>query len=201
MKTEIKSKVQKILEAHTTATKGFMAEIDQWNKNDMYSDSFKQEKINEIKQKMAQNDVTYNEQLKAVIAEEKAAVIGTPKTKPADYQMQIANALEFIKLAGNKLTDEQAYGILKPFQGDVETMNLFQAVVSNSVQTDLNNNFEKTFGKTNAITVLSNNFEAAESLSASLFNSSEDSLSAGVKTGMFIGNIDAIDKLAETVEG
>ncbi len=200
MKTEIKSKVQKVIEEHRSANSVFAAQIEKWKKDTVYSDDYKKEAINGIKQKMEQNDKTFNEQLKAVVTAEKAALIGTPKEKPADYQMQIANALEFIKLAGKNLNDDQAYGILKPFQADVEVMNLFQAVVSNNVQGGLQNQFSKTFNKTNNVIALASNFATIESLSEALFNSTENSLMLGIKSGIFMGNIDSIDKLAETIE-
>ncbi|MCC5910154.1 MAG: hypothetical protein JJT76_06920 [Clostridiaceae bacterium] len=200
MKTEIKSKVQKIIEAHKAANSGYVAEIEKWEKDTMYSDSYKKEMIKGFEQKIQENDASFNEQLKQVVQEEKAALIGAPKDKPADYQMQIANALEFIKLAGKNLTDDQAYGILKPFQGDVETMSLFQSVVGNYVEGGLDSRFTKTFEKTNNIIALENNFSTIESLSGNLLNSTGNNFELGIKSGIFMGNVDAIEKISSSIE-
>lgn len=201
MKTGIKSKVQKIIEAYRSVNTKHLAEVENWQKATMYSDSYRAEQIQGVKVKMSQNDAEFSQQLQNLICEEKHTLIGTPQTKPADYQMQIANALEFIKLAGNSLTDDRAATILKPFRGDMETMNLFHSVVENQVHCGLTNRFEKTFSETDKMTALVNAFSAVEELAGSALNSNSSGLEQAVRFATFVGNVDAIQSLAESIEG
>lgn len=60
-------------------------------------------------------------------------------TKPADYQQQISNALAFLTLEGDNLTDEAAYAVLKPFFNDWDQMHLFERAIL--IQTGLENEY------------------------------------------------------------
>lgn len=207
MKTEIKTKVKNVLEAHRNAISAYLAEIDQWNKNTIYSDVYKKEQINEIKQQMTSVDTIFNQKLKEIVAEEKSALIGAPIEKPSDYQMQVANALEFIKLAGKTLTDKQAVEILEPFKHDLKTMDLFKQVVDNmlpdnkGVAAAMKYPFQKTFGKVSDYTLMVNNLDAVDSMVNDLFDSKQDSTMAlGLKMSFFMGNVDAIHELAQGIE-
>lgn len=198
MSTEIKSKVQSIVESHTTAVSSLLGDIDRWNKDQVYADEYRQEKIQEIKQQIGIIDSTFNTRLMDAIQEEKDVLFGEPQEKPADYQMQIANALEFIKLAGNKLTDEQAHGILKPFQDDFDTMNLFHAAISGTVQGDVSSTFEQTFDKLYKRTALVNAFGVVEGLAMSFFSTNANgTLENGIRVNMFLQHIHDIQKLVQ----
>lgn len=200
MKTEIGNKVKTLVDTYQTIIKNITAKIKEWEKDTVYSDTYKAEAIKVLQNEAIANDKVFNEKLKQIIAEEKATIIGEPDAKPADYQLQVANALKFLELAGSKLNDDQAYNILKPFQNDFETMKLFQSVVGNMVQPDMFNRFDKTFGKTNNLIMLVNSFEIAEKTVDNLFNSKDTSLNSGVKLAMFMDSVNNIEKLADTVE-
>lgn len=198
MKTDIKNRIEEIITGHKAANVPIIEQITAWEKTTMYSDSYKQEQIKTLKTKIMANDANANDQIKVAIAEARDFVIGSPTNKPADYSLQISNALEFIKLAGKSLTDDQAAGILKPFRADGETMTLFESVISNLTEgTGLSRRFEKTFGETNAIIALSNNFAAVEALADTLINSGDSGLAQGITYGLFMGNIDAIQDRCE----
>jgi hypothetical protein len=194
----LKKKVQELMNQRKEANKAHIEKIAAWEADKIYSAEYKQEQIAVLKAKITENDAAFNEKLKGIIAAEKEAVLGKQLDKPADYQAQIANALEFIKLAGKSITDDQAAGILEPFQNDVRTMDLFQAAIAGSGVGDIYKRFTKTFEKTNAMLALSNNFVTVEELSGNLFNS-DTGLQAAISTEMFMGNIDSIDKLNEKV--
>ena len=165
MKTEIKKKIQKIIDSYNLAKRDIVAKIEEWKNDTIYSDEYKNEQIAELEKDAASYDALFNNKIKEVIAEEKKAIIGDPESKPADYQVQISNALKFLELAGDKLTDDQAYNILKPFQADYETMNLFKSTVDGLAKNDGvfgAFKFNKTFGKTSKLMNIAESFEFAE---------------------------------------
>ena len=123
-------------------------------------------------------DIVLNQKLKAIISETKSEVLpflDTTSKKPSDYAIKINNALQFLKLEGDKISDEKAYKILKPFINDFEQMDLFSDIVEKQVGTANFINaygecsFEKTFGTTNRIRSLLNLFNDAESIAETLF--------------------------------
>jgi hypothetical protein len=196
MKTEIMTKIQTLVDNHRTIIKGLTEKIKAWEMDTVYADDYKKEKIKEFQKEAEQNDTLFNAQVKEVISKEKAAIIGEPASKPADYQVRISNALKLLELAGNKLTDDQAYGILKPFQGDYETMTLFQAAIGGLTQSGgVWGTFNKTFGKTNEVMALLNSFKLVEQTSQNLFNSKEVGLEGAIKTDIFMKSINNIDSL------
>ena len=204
MKTEIKKKIQQIIDSYNTAKRDIVEKIEQWKNDTIYSDEYKNEKIKELEADAASYDALFNNKVKEVIAEEKKAIIGEPESKPADYQVQISNALKFIELAGDKLTDDQAYNILKPFQKDYETMQLFKSVVDGLAKDDGvfgAFKFDKTFGKTNRIMNLAESFEFAEKTSVNLFDFKENkSLAGNIRHNMFMDSIKDIEKLVNALE-
>lgn len=131
MKTEIKSKVQKLIENYKKVVNAFLVEIGKWEKNSFYTSDAKQNEIRKVKAQMVKNDEEFNRELLKIISEEKDAIVTATVRKPDDFQLQISNALNFINLLGDKLTDEEAYELVKPFFGDFDTMRKFHAVISN----------------------------------------------------------------------
>lgn len=131
MKTEIKSKVQKLIENYKKVVNAFLEEIRRWEKNSFYTSDAKQNEIMKVKAQMAKTDAEFNQELLRIILEEKDAIVNATIRKPDDFQVQISNAIGFINLLGDKLTDEEAYELVKPFFGDFETMKRFHAVLSN----------------------------------------------------------------------
>jgi len=203
---KFKSKIKALVDKHNEEVKAIKADaqskIKAWKDDKVYSDAYKKERIQEIEKEMktqcAAIDEKYNKQIQEIVVSEKSSIIGKPSTKPADYQLQISNALKFIELAGKNLTDDQAYGILKPFQGDYETMSLFQSAVY-GLAGNLENRFEKTFKKTNDFLIMMNNFELAEKTAGKVLNSI-DSISNGVGLNLFMDSIDTIENFSESFE-
>ena len=91
-----------------------------------------QEQINGMVLQVNDLDKLYNAEVKKNISEAKLAAVPEAVrtfTKPADYQQQISNALAFLTLEGERLTDQAAFAILKPFFNDWEQMHLFERAV------------------------------------------------------------------------
>lgn len=216
MKTEIKGKVQKVLDMHAEVRRSyakFDEQIKAWEKDTIHKEEYRADMIRKLKQERntALTGVAnmFNKQLKELVAEEKKVIFSQPETKPADYQMQIANVLKLLEVSGEKLTDDQAYEILKPFQNDYEMMNLFQDVIKKLVPKqglDTNKSpydqgfFKKTFEKTKAVKTIIDNFEMIEQTAGNLFDSQETGLSGAVKASMFMDSINTIDQLANALE-
>ncbi|NBJ16636.1 MAG: hypothetical protein FNP40_13960 [Dehalobacter sp. 4CP] len=200
-KTEIKSKVQSLMNSYNEVKKDVITQITNWQKDTVYSVEHKNERIKELQNEAAQYDSVFNKKLADIITEEKKTIIDEPKETPADYQVRISNALKLLELAGNKLTDDQAYSIMKPFQGDYETMALFHAVVTGLTEGNgVYGTFNKTFEKTNDFMVLINSFELAEKAAKNLFNFTDSSFQAGIKINLFMGSVSEIEKLVNRFE-
>jgi hypothetical protein len=198
MKTEIKSKVQKLIESYNEVKKDITEKINAWKTDVIYSLDYREEKIKELEDQALQLDDLFNKKIKELIVKERESIIGEPEKTPADYQIQISNALKFLELAGEKLTDDQAYNILKPFVTDFETMALFKPVVeglSKKGGLDIWNQFNKTFGKTEKFIVILNNFRVAEETADGLFNFKDLSLAGSIRSKMFMDAIGDIEKL------
>ena len=89
------------------------------------------EELNAVKKTAAANAVNRNQKLKAIVEAAKTAILPKEKAdKPADYQMRINNALQFLTATGEALTDESAFQILKDFTDDLEQMRLFRNIVA-----------------------------------------------------------------------
>jgi hypothetical protein len=197
MKTEIKNRIKTAIEAYKKENNEFKEQIDAWKKDTIYSNEYKQIQIEELQGKIKKNTSEYKEDIKNILAEEKKTVFGEPATKPADYQIQISNALKFIELAGDTLSDKRVSGILEPFKNDYETMKLFQDVVTNQMKgTGVWNDVKNTFEKTSHITELKDSFDTVESTYDGLF---DDSLNGAIRSNYFLRHIDDIENLAEKI--
>ncbi len=205
MKTNIKAKIKTLLDSHKAVNRELIEKIQGWEKDTFYSASYKQENINKLLNEIEQNNAAFNKKLKATISEEKAALVGTPKENPADYQMQVSNALEFVKSVGKSLTDKQLSEILEPFKDDMKTMKLFNQVVEGifpetiSVAGALAYPFQKTFGKVKNYKVMVNNLDEVDGMASDLL-SSKQSLESGIKVKMFVSKIDAIHEVATSMD-
>lgn len=125
MKTTIASKIQTLLENYKKAVSAFLSDIGKWEKDSLYSSDHRQDKIREIKNAMLQVDDDFNAQLKTIINDERTAIQKASISKSSDFNQQISNALGFMTLAGDTLTDEQAMELITPFIGDFQTMHHF----------------------------------------------------------------------------
>ena len=91
-----------------------------------------QDEINGMVLQASDLDKLHNAEVKKNISEAKLAAMPEEVrafVKPADYQQQISNALAFLTLEGERLTDQAAFAILKPFFNDWEQMHLFERAV------------------------------------------------------------------------
>jgi len=196
MKTAIKKRIESLLNRYKEVTNAYLAEIKKWEKDSLYANDYRQDKIRELKGKMKANDNDFNNQLVKVITDEKENITNSTVSKPSDYQGQITNALEFIKLSGDKITDELAFDMVKPFQGDYPTMKLFEMVLRNQAA-----------GMCNATLTRLRKFEYLKSRLAELENAANDffdvgyyittSLGYALRESVFVGVMDEVQSIVE----
>ncbi|SNX53046.1 hypothetical protein [Thermoanaerobacterium sp. RBIITD] len=146
---------------------------------------------------MLNNDADFNKQLLNIITEEKEAILNSTIKKPADYQVLISNAIGFINLLGNKLTDEEAFELVKPFFGDYQTMKRFYAVLSEinglNVTTYSLGLFDKAI---NNLEILKNNF-------AKFFDSgtyTTNGLAYTLKETALLSDIEDIERIIQKLD-
>jgi hypothetical protein len=131
MKIELKNKIEKLISNYKKITTEFLNQIAKWEADQLYSADTRGQKIREVKAQMQANDMDFNNQLKTIITEEQNVIQNFTIKKPDDFQLQISNAIGFINLHGDKLTDEQSFELVKPFFGDYQTMRYFHSVLAN----------------------------------------------------------------------
>ena len=134
-----------------------------------------QSEISTLRTNSEKTHETYNQKLKPILNKAKKQVLPELFNKPtqsSDYATRVSNALKFLELEGEQITDESAYMILKDFIDDIDQMKLFKNVIGKKVELeDQNGNstFPKTFGKLNKIEMILNTFEEMESIANMLF--------------------------------
>lgn len=122
-------------------------------------------------------DKVLNQLLNNQLQEAKKMLIDPAPKKDADYSLQVSNALRFLELEGNELTDEVAFSILKDFTEDIHQMQLFERVVKRQLQAgnepitplEMLQQFPKTFGKLHESQFVLNTFNEMEALAENLF--------------------------------
>lgn len=128
-----------------------------------------------ISENVDKTNVLFNQKVKAIIAEEKGNILPKPKEKSADYAIRVSNALKYLEIEGEKLTDETAFEILKDFVDDYEQMKLFKQVIKRKMKTEILENIEgkskfpRTFDNFNKIEKLVNTFNEMEAIANVLF--------------------------------
>lgn len=126
----IKEKIEKLISNYKKVTTEFLNQIAKWEKDQLYAADYRGEKIREIKAQMQANDTEFNNQLKTIITEEQTTITNRTIKKTDDYQGQVNNAIGFIGLLGDSITDEKAFELIKPFFGEYSTMKNFHSVLT-----------------------------------------------------------------------
>ena len=197
MKIELKNKVEKLIENYKKVMNAFLEELKGWEADSLYSSDYRQDKIREVKAQMLNNDADFNKQLLNIITEEKEAILNSTIKKPADYQVLISNAIGFINLLGNKLTDEEAFELVKPFFGDYQTMKRFYAVLSEinglNVTTYSLGLFDKAI---NNLEILKNNF--AKFFDAGIYTT--NGLAYTLKETALLSDIEDIERIIQKLD-
>lgn len=197
MKIELKNKVEKLIENYKKVMNAFLEELKGWEADSLYSSDYRQDKIREVKAQMLNNDADFNKQLLNIITEEKEAILNSTIKKPADYQVLISNAIGFINLLDNKLTDEEAFELVKPFFGDYQTMKRFYAVLSEinglNVTTYSLGLFDKAI---NNLEILKNNF--AKFFDAGTYTT--NGLAYALKETALLSDIEDIERIIQKLD-
>ncbi|KXG42658.1 hypothetical protein [Tepidibacillus decaturensis] len=159
--------------------------IDEWkDKVNIYQADHIHKQIKDGLESVVSNvtkvNTTLNQKLNALVQGTKEKVMPlyvTEFEKPADYETQISNALRYLDIEGEDITDDSAYPILKKFIDDHDQMKLFKNIIKKRVKAnggqmeDANgkSTFPKTFGKLNEIEMILDIFNEMESIAEKLF--------------------------------
>lgn len=185
MKIELKKKLEQIIAAYQENTTQYIAElknvIDEWKDQ---VNAYKPEHIHhqistsfaDISSNYRKTNKVFNQKLKNIADEAKKQVFAEylePVKKSADYATKINNALQFLMIEGDGITDDTAYMILKDFVNDFDQMKLFKKVIEKRVlsmeDADGNPVFPKTFGKLHEVEVILNSFDELKLASEKIF--------------------------------
>lgn len=181
---ELIKKIQAIIEAYHANSKMLAKEIknivEEWGTQvNAYKMEYIQEQIRvevaATRESSEDLNKTYNQKLNNILDKAKKQVLPELFTKPtqsSDYATKVNNALQFLMIEAEQITDDTAYMILKDFIDDLDQMKLFKNVIGKKVDLiDPNGNstFPKTFGKLNKIEMVMNTFDEMESIANMLF--------------------------------
>lgn len=182
----LKAKIEELIQAFHENGKllndAITAVIEEFKTDDAVK-AYKPEYIAESVQKgiaAARNqhhtvDVLLNKKLVEAIEGAKKKLLpelSAAKDKPGDYEMKVANALKFLEIEGDGITDDSAFLILKDFASDYEKMKLFKKVIGKKVELiDANGDttFPKTFGAFNHVELLVNTFDDLDKTASTMF--------------------------------
>lgn len=163
-------------------------------------------------------DMLYNSEVKKAVKDARRSSLPDAvrnRETPSDYQAQISNALAFLNAAGAKLTDAEAFVILKPFFNDWELMHMFENVIMRNTtgpeeSTSVRSRFPNTLGGILDIADAHTNlFNEAEALAECIFMSPKRPTMSAVVGGIYVeGGVEydtyedraAQDRLVELAE-
>lgn len=146
MKFGLKVKLEKLFNQYQQEMKEAFDKVKEIEASQLYTADAKGQMVRDIKAVLIKADHEYNRALKNLYQVEKSVVINSKISKPADYQNMLGNTLNQINMLGDKLTDNAAYDMVKPFFGDYETMHNLYSVISNRYGADGLNVTSKTVG-------------------------------------------------------
>ncbi len=184
MLIELIKKIQAIINFYHDNSEQLAKEIkkivEEWGEEvNTYSMDYIKEQIrNEVAAARSSSEKlnkVYNQKLKVILDEVKKQVIPeyfNKASRSSDYATQVNNALQFLVIEGEQITDDTAYMILKDFINDIDQMKLFKNVIGKRVELEDHNGnttFPKTFGKLNKIEMVLNTFNEMESMANMLF--------------------------------
>ena len=102
-------------------------------------------------------------------------IVYMPPKRPDNFESKVANAITFLKTYGEKITDEQAYSVLKDFVEDYDIMCQFNAMLEGQVHTvDAINNlpvfmrFPHTLGNWNGVNAVMEKLNELEKITDEL---------------------------------
>jgi hypothetical protein len=146
MELNFRKQVEQLLNKYKREMTEALSKVKEIEASELYSSDGKAQLIRDIKAELQKGDAAYNKQLNTIILKAKDDVQSATIRKPSDYQNMLNNALNQINMIGDKLTDQVAYDIVKPFFGDYETMHNLHSVVSNMHGKDGLNLTTRTLG-------------------------------------------------------
>jgi len=186
MTIELKKKIEELIQAHRTNNETLNATmkdtVEQFFSEgaiNTYKKEFVAEQVQkefaDARKSAEQVDALLNRKLKAVIEAAKKAMIPEyfkKADRSPDFGSRVSNALQFLMIEDDELTDESAYLILKDFLDDYDQMLLFKRVIGKKnalVDSSGNTTFPRTFGQLNKMEAVLNLFNEVETMANNLF--------------------------------
>lgn len=182
-----KSFFEQLIETYHNLNKQLESSIRSANQNyreqsreQVYTEEHLQNKLNKAVSQAMQDFMTQAAALNAqarqqiTITKEKLVKALTLKEKPMDYAVRISNALAFLRIEGQEITDETASQILRDFLGDAEIMQRFRSVIERQKGDKLTDaygrtTFPLTFGQLERYEMLLEAVAELERTAAQLF--------------------------------
>lgn len=131
------------------------------------------DQLNVMKEQFMEQSTNLNNRLQVLVESIRGEVLPADEVeRSADHAAKVANAITFIKMEGENLTDEITHSILKDFRDDLDTMQLFKRMIGKYVDLeDMNGTsmFPRTFGTLNVQSYLLNVIKEMEGITAYLF--------------------------------
>lgn len=213
MKTELKKKIYEIIIAYKSNAAQNAADIKAYledavlNSTDNareYTPEFLRDSIIDGMKKITdaekQVNKVFNQKLNAVLAEVRNMLIPQESSKPADYQVMINNAIQFLNMEG-EITDETAFLILKDLITDYTSMKLFKNMIGKKVELEDskgNTTFPKTFGKLNQVESILNLISEIEAIANMLFlHQKSNSQEYIIRNNIYFVPADAYSQMAD----
>jgi F0F1-type ATP synthase membrane subunit b/b' len=182
---ELVKKIQVIIDAYHDNNEQLAKEIkrivEEWGAEvNTYSMQYINEQIrNEVaaaRSYAEKINKVYNQKLKVILEDVKEKVLPklvTNVNRASDHAAKVNNALQFLMIEGEQITDESAYMILKDFIDDLDQMKLFKNVIGKKVELEDDwtgkSNFPKTFGKLNQVEMILNTINDMDVIANMLF--------------------------------
>lgn len=118
----IKSKIETLTASFKEAANKFINDKTTLENSNMFSASFISEETRNLTSEMQSVCDDANAMLQAILQEGIDEIRGK-KVGGNDFESKLSNALSFINMLGEKLTDISAFALVQPFFGDFQTMH------------------------------------------------------------------------------
>jgi hypothetical protein len=170
------------------------AQLIKVDRIDLYTNEAKFNELNkalsEVRSDMDKADYENRQEFRQTISGEKKR-IQTATKRDDDYASTFANAMSMISMIGNNIDDVTAFGIIKPFLGDFQTMRGLSLALNNNPNVNVTLSALRAFeGMTAQLDVIARNY-------GDVFNTraSDSPMSFALATKMLFGDIDNLEML------
>lgn len=131
-----KQTIESALERYVSRKERLRGDMQAAQVNDQYSDTYRQEVVQGIERQMRDAGEQAYKDIEAIVGRVRdassAQQAGHAQGKGTEYQLQLSNTLEMLKLGASQMTAEAIQRALLPYSGDTLAMAAFRGVLSTS---------------------------------------------------------------------